>query len=673
MLRVERLMINSILVILCLFPLLAFAHEVLPADLLNDFGRFTETDPPQGPVRPIAEFEPASHVLIRYPLGIPVSLVVQLANTAEVVCIVSSSSTQSQAASSFNSAGVDMDNVSFLIAPTDSYWTRDFGPWFIFDGNDNYGVVDFRYNRPRPNDNLIPQVFADQNDLDYYGMNLYQTGGNYMTDGINTAAQTTIAYSENPSLTPAQVDLKMQDYLGITSYHVLQDPNNTYIDHIDCWGKFLAPDKVLIRSVPDWHPQYDELEQTAGYFANLDCAWGYPYKVYRVNTPQNQPYTNSMILNDRVFVPIMNSTHDSDALQVYADAMPGYEVTGVSSSGYISWESTDALHCRTHEIPDKNMLYISHLPYWGEQPYGADLDINATIKAHSGQPVYPDSVFVCYKINEETWQTMLLTNIGNSNYTTSLGGFVPGDTIRYYIHAADQSGRAANHPRFADLEPHVFTVVGDIQAPVISHEPISEIQNGPTVFMVTVTDNEGVGQVSMRYKIDDGAILDVEMESLAQGSDIWYCTVDSDFDSGDTIFHYQFEASDTATPANVSYYPSESTWITVPIVIVSNDDNVLPNIDMEILGVYPNPFCESASAYMTIEYKTVANIPHLLKIFNSRGQAVAVKKTINSPSNLIRYLWNGMDMNGNKVSAGVYFVRLQSGSNSLTRKLLILE
>ncbi|MFO8144465.1 MAG: agmatine deiminase family protein, partial [Candidatus Syntrophosphaera sp.] len=250
MLRVERLMINSILVILCLFPLLAFAHEVLPADLLNDFGRFTETDPPQGPVRPIAEFEPASHVLIRYPLGIPVSLVVQLANTAEVVCIVSSSSTQSQAASSFNSAGVDMDNVSFLIAPTDSYWTRDFGPWFIFDGNDNYGVVDFRYNRPRPNDNLIPQVFADQNDLDYYGMNLYQTGGNYMTDGINTAAQTTIAYSENSSLTPAQVDGKMQDYLGITSYHVLQDPNNTYIDHIDCWGKFLAPDKVLIRSVP---------------------------------------------------------------------------------------------------------------------------------------------------------------------------------------------------------------------------------------------------------------------------------------------------------------------------------------------------------------------------------------------------------------------------------------
>ncbi|MGI6781781.1 MAG: hypothetical protein ACOX56_03020 [Acholeplasmataceae bacterium] len=55
--------------------------------------------------------------------------------------------------------------------------------------NDEYGVVDFIYNRPRPNDNLIPQLFANQYNHNYYGMNLQQTGGNYMTDGICTAAQ----------------------------------------------------------------------------------------------------------------------------------------------------------------------------------------------------------------------------------------------------------------------------------------------------------------------------------------------------------------------------------------------------------------------------------------------------------------------------------------------------
>jgi len=172
--------------ILVMIPGFLPGHADLPTDSDYAPSRFTETNPPQGPVRPVAEFEPASHVLIRYPLGIPVSLVVQLASQDQVICLVSSQSQQNQATSTFNSAGANMANISFMIAATDSYWTRDYAPWFIFDGNDEYGVVDFIYNRPRPNDNLIPQLFANQYNHNYYGMNLQQTGGNYMTDGICT-------------------------------------------------------------------------------------------------------------------------------------------------------------------------------------------------------------------------------------------------------------------------------------------------------------------------------------------------------------------------------------------------------------------------------------------------------------------------------------------------------
>ncbi len=271
------------------------------------------------PVRPIAEFEPASDVLIRYPLGIPVSLVAQLANTANVICIVSSSQ-QSSAVSAFTNAGVNMERVSFLNAATDSYWTRDYGPWFIFDGNGEYGMVDFIYNRPRPNDNLIPQVFANHFALNYYGMNLQQTGGNYMSDGINTAAQTTLVYTENGN-NQTNVNTKMQQYLGITNYLVMADPNNTYIEHIDCWAKFLAPDKIIIRSVPASHSQYNAIENAANYFATHNCAWGYPYRVYRVYTPSNEPYTNSLILNKKVFVPIVGNSNDNPALQVYREAL----------------------------------------------------------------------------------------------------------------------------------------------------------------------------------------------------------------------------------------------------------------------------------------------------------------------------------------------------------------
>ncbi len=67
------LIASAILVVLTLIPVSLRADRNILSDHVGDFGRFTETPPPAGPVRPIAEFEPASHVLIRYPLGILLS------------------------------------------------------------------------------------------------------------------------------------------------------------------------------------------------------------------------------------------------------------------------------------------------------------------------------------------------------------------------------------------------------------------------------------------------------------------------------------------------------------------------------------------------------------------------------------------------------------------------
>jgi agmatine/peptidylarginine deiminase len=660
------------LIMISWLPALALtAHATLETDNLPYISRFVETPPPAGPVRPIAEFEPASQVLIRYPLGIPVSLVAQLSNTAQVVCIVSSASVQNSATSAFNNGGVNMANVSFLIAATDSYWTRDYGPWFIFDGNDEYSVVDFRYNRPRPNDNLIPEVFANQNGINLYGMNLYQTGGNYMTDGINTAAQTTIAYSENSSLTQAQVNAKMHDYMGITSYHVLPDPNNTYIDHIDCWGKFLAPDKVLIRSVPSSHAQYNAIEQTAAYFANLNCAWGYPYKVYRVNTPQNQPYTNSLILNHKVFVPIMNGSYDAAALQAYRDAMPGYEVIGVSGASSTPWESTDALHCRAHEIPDAGMLEISHMPYWGTRQAPARLDFNAVIKARSGQALIADSTFVCYQVNSGTWQYSYLANVSGNDYTAMITGFAPGDTIRYFIHAADASGRSISHPYFEALDPHVFSLLADTQSPGIVHYPYAVIPNEPVVFSAVVTDNVQVQNVLLRWRIDHGAVNEVEMVSM--GDDVWQYEFYPEFVSGDDVFYYQIEAYDTAAPPNSTVYPEAGQWVEAAITGVSNGEEVSPVLQNGLKALYPNPFRSGSIGRLTIKFDSEEAQPVVLTVFNSKGQLVyrSGEQAAIRGENVLN--WSGVDNKQQKLSSGVYLIRLKLGSKMLTHKVLLLD
>ena len=208
---------------------------------------FVETDPPTGEPRFVAEFEPMQGVMIRYPLGIPTSLVAQLANNCRVYCIVSTSQ-QSQAQNSFQSAGVDMSNVTFVNAPTDSYWVRDYGPWYIFEDREP-AIVDNIYNRPRPNDDNISGVFANFWQIPMYGMNLQHTGGNMMEDGRGHGVSDDLVLNENGN-NETNVRNKMRDYLGIDPYHITIDPQGDYIAHVDCWGKYLAPDKILIAQLP---------------------------------------------------------------------------------------------------------------------------------------------------------------------------------------------------------------------------------------------------------------------------------------------------------------------------------------------------------------------------------------------------------------------------------------
>ncbi len=669
-LSLSRIVLLGIMLLL-LHPAV-FAHHSLLTDNVEVATRFTETNPPVAPVRPIAEFEPASDVLIRYPLGIPISLVVQLANTANVICLVSSSQ-QASAVSAFTNGGVNMERVSFINAATDSYWTRDYGPWFIYDGNGDYGVVDFVYNRPRPNDNLVPQVFANQLSLNYYGMNLQQTGGNYMCDGINSAAQTTLVYTENGN-NQANVNTKMQQYLGITNYLVSEDPNNTYIEHIDCWAKFLAPDKIMIRSVPTTHSQYNAIENAAAYFAAHNCAWGYPYRVYRVYTPSNEPYTNSLILNKKVFVPIVGGSNDNAALQAYRNAMPGYEVLGVSQTSSAPWESTDALHCRTHEIPDKNMLQIVHTPWHGIVPSATNLVINTEITAHSGMPLYSDSLFVCYQVNSGIWQRSYLQPLTRNNYTTSLGGFAAGDTIRYFIHAADQSGRNADQPIFAVLDPHLFVIQPDLIPPVLTHTPISAISNQsePVSFILNANDPSGISQVLFRYQIDASPILSFPMDALTDSSYVFRYY--PEFTAESHTFLYSFAAYDGANPPNAGYLPGQDLWFEVPINYVSiSDGEPIPVIPEGIIGVYPNPYKPSGSEIMQLKFYTEHNLPLIFKIYNLKGQLLHLEQIYTKGNGIQNISWNGRDFKGNFASNGLYLIEILQGSKSYKSKLIIVK
>ena len=422
--------------------------------IISEMGR--ETSPPQSPVRNIAEFEPMQGVLIRYPFGISTSLIREMAEDVIIYCLVSSNS-QSSAFSSMNNAGVNMENVEFINGSTDSYWTRDYGPWWIVDGNNEIGIVDFTYNRPRPNDNNAPFKVSNHLNIPYFSADIISTGGNYMTDGYGISAAAHIAYTENnecntnnESSVPlphcAYVDNIMEQYYGINTYHVVADPNNEYIDHIDCWGKYLSPHKVLIREVPTWHSQYDEIEQIAEYFTNTQTIYGELWEVFRIYTGSDQPYTNSLILNEKVLVPIMNNSYDDDALAVYQEAMPGYEVIGFTGS----WQSTDALHCRVKGIPDVNMIQIFHNPINDQIEIQDVFMVEAIIKNLNNVELIEEELKVVWwtdNMDESESVVMNVCQLDNPDcYFANIPSQIEDGIIKYYIRVLDETGKFARLP-----------------------------------------------------------------------------------------------------------------------------------------------------------------------------------------------------------------------------------
>ena len=428
----------------------------------RDIQSFSETAAPTGDVRNIAEWEPMEGVIVAYTgeFGVPLSLIAEMSQDSKVTTIVSSASEESTVNNIYSSNGVNLANCTYVYQDPNSYWTRDYSPWYIAVDNE-VAIVNFPYNRPRPNDDDVPILLANELGVDLYGMNVIQTGGNYMCDGYGIGASTDLVWDEN-SISHSQIASKMQDYLGIDTYHVTLDPLDDYIKHIDCWGKFLDVDKVLITQVPPSDYRYNDYEFIANYFATQNCSWGYPYEVIRVqaanyNDYDINPYTNSLILNNKVFVPQTGSSLDDDAIAVYESVMPGYQIFGVYSD---SWINSDALHCRTHGIADREMLFIKHYPLHGDLTYQENYTIEVDVVSYNGSPLSTNFPKLHYKQNSSAWEVISMLNTVGNTYTAEIPALSGNNTVAYYIEAQNDNNKHETHPNIGSSDPHIFSYSG---------------------------------------------------------------------------------------------------------------------------------------------------------------------------------------------------------------------
>ena len=448
-----------------------------PAESLrvDEIGKFHKaTSPPSGWVETPGEFERLRGVWITWLMysydAVFCEIVRETVDECKAYIIVGGSTNQNYVENYLTGQGVSLDSVYFYTYDRNSVWIRDYGPWFMREEGDSEGIVDFIYNRPRPDDDTISVQIGDDWGLPVYGSPLEHPGGNFMTDGLGTGFASDLIYDENPGTSAAEIDSMMLAYSGLDQFVVVQKMYIEYTGHIDLWTKCLNDTLIMVGEYESGHPNHTLLNQHAAYFESLTNREGRPYRVVRMPMPDsddNAPpsYLNSLIVNDKVLVPLWNEAEDDTALIIYQNAMPGHEIVGINCHSMAS--SGGAIHCITMQAPAAEFVHIKPAALEDTEELVDPYRVRAQILTSSS--FVADSTLVRYRTGGEgPFSAAPLSAVVGTPGVNE--GFIPaqssGDTVEYYLQCRNTDGVRRTSPWHAPAHLYSFRVGSTAPVPV---------------------------------------------------------------------------------------------------------------------------------------------------------------------------------------------------------------
>lgn len=468
------------------------------------------TDPPQVPVRTMAEWEELDAIAVTWYAStngrrdLLTEIVRAAREECRVIVICNTQSTQVQAQNYLINKGVDLSsNVEFMLAPYDNIWIRDYGPHSVYAYDvDSMYLVDWIYNRDRPKDDQIPGYLGQHLGVPVYATttapyDLVSPGGNFMSDGMGTGFSSKLILRNNDQTIngecfntddiygtsnhdEASIDNIMKKFMGIDRYIKLNELPYDCIHHIDMHIKLLDEETLLVGEYPDGVADGPQIEANLAYILDyFPSAFGTPYKVVRIPMPpdfgniypdQNgsyRTYVNSVAVNKTILVPVYEEKYDTTALRIWREAMPGFHIVGINCNDIIGYDG--AIHCITKEIGVADPLRIIHQP------------IREVAQNQAVPPYYPvfallqhrngvDGGRVWYTTDTSSaWQFVDMTPYAPNDTANVWVGNIPRQdiwsTVYYYIEASANGGqKTAVRPMPAPKGWWKFFIQADISA-----------------------------------------------------------------------------------------------------------------------------------------------------------------------------------------------------------------
>ena len=328
----------------------------------------TITDPPDSIIYVPAEFDSIAGILFAWEAytTLLTQLIKEVAEDDTAWVVVDNTSEQNSVYNTLNNANVNMNHVVFEVASTNSIWIRDYGPWWIYESGNRRAIIDLIYNRPRPEDDAFPELFAESFGVNYYGLGLVEAGGNMLLDGKGAVIVSDVIFDASqgfdPNLTEEELSQYFLDYFGVHKVIITPHLINDGTGHIDMFVKIINDTTIIVGEYENqstgYPGNYDLCNQVANQLANETNGVGRPFNIIRMPMPPynsgiTYTYVNSLLVNNKVLVPIYGFTdtfaNDNDVLSQYEEIIPGSEAIGFDCNQIIP--ANGAIHCITMKVP----------------------------------------------------------------------------------------------------------------------------------------------------------------------------------------------------------------------------------------------------------------------------------------------------------------------------------
>ncbi len=387
-------------------------------------------------------------------------------------------------------AFADLTNVTLIEGNYNTIWARDYSANPVYGAVvDSLFMVDWIYNRPRPDDDASPELIANELSVPLYTTtatpyNLMNTGGNFMCDGFGTAFASDLVMEENdgngdyniayPSHTEAEIDEITQQFMGIDRYIKMPVLPYDGIHHIDMHMKLVNENTLLVAEYPDGVADGPQINANIEYvLANYNSMFDTPYNVVRIPSPPSvsglypdnngayRTYTNAVFVNNTIIFPTYREEYDTTAYRIWGEVCPGYTLVGIDcdNSGNNIISQSGAIHCITHAVGVAEPLLISHEPLPDTYATTGTYSVSAYMNHKDGI----DNGKLFYSLNGgDTWQEVSMTNTAENTWTANIPAQAVGTIINYYIQGTATTGKVQVRPMPAPEGFWTFEVLGGV-------------------------------------------------------------------------------------------------------------------------------------------------------------------------------------------------------------------